>query len=286
MHRAHRLRRGSSLVVAIVVAVTAATSLTACEPAADTYVAMGDSFVSGPLIPSQSGGGCMRSSRNYPNVARTKIKATKFTDISCSGAKVDDFFNANGNNPPQLSALNNDTKIVTVGISGNDIGFTEIIKTCALQEPWGSGCKGDYVKNGRDELSERITVTGPRLAVALAYVKQKAPRAKIFVTGYPTVLPATGSGCYPAVPILPVDVKYLRSKFLELNSMIKSRTQAAGGTYIDLATPSVGHDFCALDKWVEGIVPLAVAAPVHPNQKGMAAFGNVVATEINKVVTK
>ena len=61
----------------------------------------------------------------------------------------------------------------------------------------------------------------------LREIKRRAPRAKVFVVGYPTVLPATGTGCYPRVPVLPADVPYLRSKVQELNGMLKARATAS-----------------------------------------------------------
>jgi lysophospholipase L1-like esterase len=288
------LRRTRQLVAASVALVVAASfGLTACEPPPDTYVALGDSYVAGPVIPLQgtTTPGCLRSDHNYPALVRSKIKVTKFKDVSCSGAKTDDFFAPQDVQPgpanaPQLDALDRQTKVVTIGIGGNDIGFTSIVENCGTSLPTDPGCKADYVHDGRDELSERIAATAPKVDRVLAEAKRRAPRAKVFVVGYPTVLPATGTGCYPRVPVLPADVPYLRAKVQELNAMLKTRAAKAGATYIDIATVSVGHDFCqVVGRWVEGLVPLAPAAPVHPNADGMAGWAPTVAAGINKIVT-
>ena len=274
------------------IAVVAAAGLTACEPVVpDTYVALGDSYTAGPLILDQSTDplGCLRSTKNYPQVARTKIKATKFKDVSCSGATTSDFATAQGVTPgpnqPQFNALDANTKIVTIGIGGNDIGFSSIVKNCATLDPFSKGCKPDYVVNGRDLLAEKITATGPKIDSVLVETKKRAPSAKVFVVGYPTIIPETGSGCWPTVPIVGSDITYLRSVAKNLNAMLKARAQANGATYIDTATSSIGHDMCSSSKWVEAIVPSTDAAPVHPNAKGMANTGNVVAGVINTVVT-
>ncbi|MCU1368994.1 MAG: hypothetical protein JWO77_188 [Ilumatobacteraceae bacterium] len=286
-------RTYQAIAATLVGAIAAMAGLTACEPAPDTYVALGDSYVSGPLIPVQGSnpGGCLRSSRNYPSLIRSQIKATKFTDVSCSGATTADLFapqdvQPGPANPPQLDALNRQTKVVTIGIGGNDIGFTDIVVNCGTSLPGDPGCKGDYVHDGRDELSEAIARTAPKVDRSLSEIKRRAPRAKVFVVGYPTVLPATGTGCYPRVPILPTDVPYLRSKVQELNAMLKARATAAGATYVDITAVSVGHDFCqVLGKWVESLVPTTAAAPVHPNAAGMAGWAPTVAARINQVVT-
>ncbi|MGN6695515.1 MAG: SGNH/GDSL hydrolase family protein, partial [Aquihabitans sp.] len=226
---------------------------------------------------------------NYPRIAKAKIKAAKFVDVSCSGATTTDFANQQGvtpgPNPPQFNALNANTKIVTIGIGGNDIGFSSIVKNCATLDPFSKGCKGDYVTGGRDLLADKIAATAPKIDQVLAEAKKRAPSAKIFVVGYPTILPETGNGCWPTVPIVGSDVVYLRGVAKNLNAMLKARAQANGVYYVDTATSSIGHDMCSSSKWVEAIVPTTDAAPVHPNAKGMANTGNVVAAAINAVVT-
>ncbi len=291
----HTIRRPKRLTAAAAVAVALVlTALAGCPPAPDTYVALGDSYVAGPLIPNQSLSplGCLRSDKNYPSLTRSGINVSRFKDVSCSGAQTEDFYQAQDVTPgpanaPQLDALDGRTKVVTVGIGGNDIGFSDIVKTCALQNPFGSGCKADYVHDGRDELRERIAVTAPDVRQAFADIKARATKAEIFVVGYPTVVPASGNGCYPRVPLLPQDVPYLRDIANALNTMIAQQAAAEGVRYVDVATPSIGHDVCASSsqRWVEGIIPTAPAAPVHPNAKGMAATASVVTAAINQVVT-
>ncbi|CAN5653403.1 SGNH/GDSL hydrolase family protein [soil metagenome] len=291
----HHLRTARLALAALAAAGAATLGLSACQPATpDTYVALGDSYAAGPLIPNQSTDplGCLRSDKNYASLIKGSIKATKFRDVSCSGATTADMFAAQDvspgpANPPQLDAVDASTKIVTLGIGGNDIGFTDLVINCSTSLPGSGGCKPDYVHDGRDELSEAIAATAPKVDEVLKAIDRRAPEAEVFVVGYPTVLPDTGTGCYPLVPVLPTDVPYLRSKVRELNSMLSARAAKAGATYVDLAKPSIGHDFCQglAAKWVEGIVPTAPAAPVHPNAKGMAGAATTVRKKVNSVVT-
>ena len=292
MHRrAHTRLFGLGTLLAAVLVVA---SLNACDLTPDTYVSLGDSYTAGPLIPDQSTDplGCLRSTNNWPSKVAPTIKAGKFKDVSCSGAQTGDMFSPQDvtpgpANPAQTSVIDGFTKIVTLQIGGNDIGFTDIVKTCATQNPFGDGCTATYVHDGRDELSEKINAAAPKVGNVLAEIKRRAPNAKVFVVGYPSVIPNTGNGCYPLVPVLGKDIPYLRSKVKELNRMLQYRAVAAGATYIDIYTPSIGHDFCqgTSAKWVEGIVPTDVAAPVHPNAKGMAAFATTISAAINAKVT-
>ena len=75
---------------------------------------------------------------------------------------------------------------------------------------------------------------------------------------------------------------YLRDKEKELNAMLATQAAAAGATYVDVYTPSIGHDACQLPgvRWVEPMVPLSPAAPVHPNALGMQGMAAVLAGAI------
>ncbi len=111
------------------------------------YVALGDSYAAGPLIPLQTGqpAGCLRSNQNYPSVLATSA-GTDVVDVSCSGAKTDDFSAPQpvqpGPNAPQFDALDGSEDLVTLTIGGNDIGFADIIQKCAnglVDEPGWRG---------------------------------------------------------------------------------------------------------------------------------------------------
>ena len=286
------LPRSSRFAVGIAVAALATAGLTSCQQAPDTYVALGDSYTAGPLIPLQSLQplGCLRSDHNYPSLTAPHIGVPKARDVSCSGATTGDMFAPQGvtpgPNPPQLNALDAGTRVVTLGIGGNDIGFSSIIQGCATQNPFGHGCAAGYTAGGHDQIADRINATAPKVDSVLAAIRARAPQAKVLVVGYPTILPDSGSGCYPLVPILGKDVPYLRSKEKQLNAMLAARASAAGDTFVDTYTSSIGHDVCKLPgtKWVEGLVPTSPAAPVHPNADGMRHTAGLVTAAILAVI--
>ena len=116
-------------------------------------------------------------------------------------------------------------------------------------------------------------MTAPNVGAVLAEIRRRSPNARVFVVGYPQVLPDRGLGCWPSLPIAPGDVGYLRTKAKELNQMLRTQATAAGVTYIDTYGPSEGRSSCAspTTRWVEPLVPANLAAPVHPNGRGMAA---------------
>jgi len=282
--RSRAAAAGAFALVALALFVGAATAATG------RYVALGDSYTAGPLIPNQSLSplGCLRSDHNYPHLVQPGLTTATFTDISCSGATTDDMFAAQsteiGTNPPQLDALTADTRVVTLGIGGNDIGFSDIVLNCARLNPFDP-CKDDYVHGSTDDISNRIAATAPRVDAVIAAIHTRSPGARVHVVGYPVILPASGFGCWPSVPILPTDVSYLRAKEIELNGMLAARAAADGAFYVDTYTSSVGHDVCrgTGTRWVEGLIPTSPAAPVHPNALGMQNTASVTLGRINTV---
>ncbi len=200
-----RLRRRPTAAVRLISVVLAALTIagvvapSAGAVASETYVALGDSYTAGPFLPLQLDHppGCWRSDQNYPHlVARARRSALR--DVSCSGAETVDLSAPQpvfgGTNPPQLDALDAGVDTVTVQIGGNDIGFSEILQRCTFGWPLGTPCRDSYTRGGVDEISRRIALTGPKVATALAEVRRRSPDARLFVVGYPAILPESHLG--------------------------------------------------------------------------------------------
>ncbi len=284
MGRFAPLRLGSVAMVAAAALAAAAFSPASAQAAGLTtnrYVALGDSYTSAPFTGTPAGTplGCLRSDNNYPHVAAASINPGSFADVSCGGATTDDMFNTQstdaGDNPPQLDAVTAGTDLVTLGIGGNDIGFSDIVKSCLTYNPFATPCKDKYVVNGVDELAQRIANTAPKIDSVLQGIQSRSPGARILVVGYPTILPASGGGCWPTVPYSDGDVAYLRQTTVGLNSMLAARAAANGATFVDTYSSSVGHDVCQSSgvRWVEGLIPGNYAAPMHPNANGEHNMG-------------
>jgi lysophospholipase L1-like esterase len=174
-----------------------------------------------------------------------------------------------GPNPPQFDSLDGDTSVVTLQIGGNDIGFTEIVENCSSASPYGHPCQDRYVVNGRDEISERIAATAPKVAAVLQGIHSRSPGARVNVVNYLPILPETGRGCWPQMPVAYEDVPYLRGKVKELNAMLADQAAANGATLVDAYSAGIGHDACKLPllRYVEPLVPVNAAAPI-PTSRG------------------
>jgi GDSL-like Lipase/Acylhydrolase family len=249
---------------------------------AANYVALGDSYAAGPLIPNQILPlGCLKSDHNYAHLAAPTI-GLSLKDATCSGATTEDMTESQstslGSVPPQFDSLGGETTRVSLTIGGNDIGFTEIIENCVTLNPFSTPCKNKYNSGGKDQIAERIAATAPKVAAVLQGIHSHSPSAKVFVLNYAAILPETGYGCWPQMPLGWGDVPYLRSKEKELNAMLATQAAGNGATLVNWYNASIGHDACkgSSTRWVEPLIPTNPAAPVHPNLAGMTGAAAVL----------
>jgi lysophospholipase L1-like esterase len=277
------IKRGRALL-----AVLIATLGLAAPAGAQEYVALGDSFTAGPLIPLQiQPFGCLKSNNNFAHLTAREL-GLPLKDPSCSGAETEDMTNPQGvspgPNPPQFDSLSAATETVTLQIGGNDIGFSSIAEDCMSSSPEGTPCQDTYVVNGRDEISERIQATAPLVAQVIQGIHTRAPNARVLVVNYAAILPHTGDGCWPQMPITRQDVPYVRAKQEELNAMLATQAAANGAELIDWYGASVGHDACQppVIRWVEPVVPVNAAAPIHPNLLGMLGASELVVAALSR----
>jgi GDSL-like Lipase/Acylhydrolase family len=273
------LRRTAALALAALVVLAAFAG----AARAANYVALGDSYAAGPVIPNQIAPlGCLKSDHNYAHLAAPSIGLT-LRDPSCSGATTEDMTNPQetelGTNPPQFNSLDAETTRVSLTIGGNDIGFSEIALSCVTINPFSTPCKDKYDSGGKDQIAERIAATAPKVAAVLQGIHSRSPAAKVFVVNYAAIFPETGFGCWPQMPIGFGDVPYLRSKEKELNAMLATQAAANGATLVNWYNASIGHDACkgSSTRWVEPVVPTNPAAPIHPNLAGMTGAAGILA---------
>jgi len=266
-----RLRRFAVLIAAMLVSLAAFAG----AARAANYVALGDSYAAGPIIPNQIAPlGCLKSDHNYAHLAAPTI-GLPLKDATCSGATTNDMTESQstelGSVPPQFDSLSAETTRVSLTIGGNDIGFSEIALSCVTINPFSTPCKDKYDSGGKDQVAERIAATAPKVAAVLQGIHSRSPSAKVFVVNYAAIFPETGFGCWPQMPIGFGDVPYLRAKEKELNAMLAAQAAANGATLVNWYNASIGHDACkgSSTRWVEPIVPTNPAAPIHPNERGM-----------------
>jgi hypothetical protein len=273
--------------VTLLVVLVAGQGLVGPAPVAHTpaprvdYVALGDSFSAGPFVPAQelAAGLCLRSTHNYPSLLAQALRVDTFVDVTCSGADADDLSRSVPNHlpgpppPPQLAALGRGTDLVTVGVGGNDFGlFSGMLRRCvvlAQSDPAGAPCRRAFTVDGVDTMRADARRVRPDVAWVVGEVRRRAPRAEVWLVGYPRLLPPRGT-C-PAIPFARGDYRWADGVERRLNSSLRAAAASLDVHFVDLYAASRGHDACAgRDAWVNGSVErIRRAAAYHPVRAGM-----------------
>jgi len=279
----------------VVAAIQSRTPAPTSAPPPVDYVALGDSFSAGPLVPDARSDppGCFRSTNNYPAYLAGFLGVRSYRDVTCSGAQTRDLPRpqqlAFGQTvPAQLDTLSAGTDLVTVGIGGNDFGlFGSIVGTCGAlrdRDPRGAPCRRSFTRriDGRpvDTKARDARRVEDRVARMLLAVVRRAPEADVYVVGYPRLLPERGRCA--AVPFAAGDYPWGRRVEGLLNDALRAAAERAGATFVDLYPASRGHDACAGSRaWVNGSQTLfGLAAGFHPFQEGMRGMAGAVHTAI------
>ncbi|MFI6928485.1 SGNH/GDSL hydrolase family protein [Nonomuraea spiralis] len=277
------------------------------------WTALGDSYSANALVPRwDPTDGCARSNHNWESQLAQRLNdetssSVRLTDVTCGAAEIDKGvlspqtcdlllgppFNhgtcAWPARPAQIDALNGDEDIVTVGIGGNTLGFAAILAKCVemgvkLGDPptLGPGCSGYYENGeGRQWLADKFATLTREYTLAMRQIRERAPHAKVFLLGYPTVLskPFNHTTCYwgnfkrLGTIRLGVDGDFLIGVEQRLNDVI--RQQAADNsqwaTYVDTYESSQGKGVCAAgtSQWMYGlfddlVIPQGETKPADP----------------------
>jgi hypothetical protein len=118
-------------------------------------------------------------------------------------------------------------------------------------------------------------VSGPRSPTKSPCRHGNLPRARSGV--YPDILPVSGNGCWPWVPIAR-RCPYLRDAEIWLNAMLAAAAARADAEYVDIYDSTIGHDVCQPSgvNWVEELILTSLAVPMHPNAAGEQAMAMLI----------
>lgn len=310
LHRTTRLLPGLAALVALALAVLPSAEAAApadghaglsrhhAKPARTIdYVAMGDSYSAGPLVPPPPGKdgmhsdpfACARSWNNYPAFVAGYLRVRTFTDVTCSGAQTGDFAHPQELSfwgqttyaAPQLDALSRGTDLVTIGIGGNDYGlFGSMVDNCgrlAAEHPESeTPCQDFFTVDGVDSRASYAKAIRERISAAVREVQERAPRAEVYVVAYPRLLP--DSGTCDAIGFAAGDVPWGNRIEHLLNESLRKGARSHGAHFVSMEEASAGHDACAgEDAWINGRTTVmtgpTAAASFHPflvGERGVA----------------
>ncbi|MCA1781306.1 MAG: SGNH/GDSL hydrolase family protein [Intrasporangiaceae bacterium] len=233
------------------------------EPAG-TLVALGDSFSAGTGTFDRDDTECYRSrDYAYPVLLAERLGAN-LDFRACEGATTGDVA-AN-----QLATMPANTTLVTMTVGGNDVGFADVLTTCAL--PWNTSSCISAINGGKAMLSGAL---GTSLTTLYGSIKSKAPNASVTVGGYPHLFNGVND-CSWITSFDTREMAELNKATDELDAFIAARVaEVAGVSYVDPRTIFDNHAVCDSSPYINGYISTNVGESYHPNRAGNVAYADV-----------
>lgn len=289
-------------------------SLTPYEQAVSgRYVALGDSYSSGEgawdyeegtdfddrndLWPfnnhEEAHNRCHRSSNAYSQILdRDNDFSRGTTFVACSGAVTGDLENANASNTdedPQLDSLDDDVSLVTMSMSGNDLGFGDVVKDCIINGERGVGFIDTCQAKHQERIDDLLPVLQEQLVAHYERIQEEAPNARVVIVGYPQLFVDDPTDNYGNL-LFAEDQVWMNEKAADLNAMLRRAAAEAGVEFVDPTEAFRNHGIGSDDPWVNdldlGGPGLMVADPssFHPNAAGQAAIALLVQEQLEDPV--
>jgi lysophospholipase L1-like esterase len=302
MHTA-RPHGGEKRIVELVVVVCALTvvgvqATEATQPPRHTLFALGDSYSSGEgakkfLAGTNTIGSneCRRADSAYPALV-AKRADLKLSFAACSGATTREVLavGQHRDSPsgifggePQISTIVGATKddVITIGIGGNDAGFSKIVQTCL---------QSDCTEKEAKWLSYLSTVQ-TKLTETYRTIRSKTP-ATVFAITYPN--PLGRKNC--VLGFSRAEWDFLRVQFIpSLNAAVRAAARDAGVNLIDLEDSYDGFRVCEVKASAAAlnIISISLTSTVtkpndllhnsfHPNARGHQLASRVVFEAITR----
>lgn len=251
-------------------------------------MALGDSNTSGAGLPTPMTGAlenCFRTESGYPSFAAEGLGQEEFESVACSGAGMYAFgaemrLYPDGEAPPQFDALKGNETIVSLTIGDNDAGFGEVTKSCLnAKSPSSTPCRDKYVTADENKLTEAAEALAKPLGQQLDGIRERSPKAKIFVVGYGPIIPKDGAGCWGKVNVSPIDAPLFYGWQNAITETEKATAKVHGAIYLDFFHAGVGHDACqsASKRWTNPVNGVGSAGwPLHPTLAGARAAADML----------
>jgi lysophospholipase L1-like esterase len=255
------VRRSRAVTLIVGLAAAALAVLVTAEPAqaaaSDHYVALGDSYASGLGSDSyiSSSGSCYRSTAAYSALYATHFALTNYTSAACSGATTTSVISS------QVAALSSSTTLVSITVGGNDVGFSSIMETCALD-----GTSDCVAAVAAAETAAQNTLPGLLDNVYNA-IRAKAPNARVVVMDYP-VFYQLGTVC---IGLSSTSHAKLDEGVNVLDGVLQTAAARHGFLFGDVRSIWSGHQLCGYGtKWLHALNFLDLNESYHPTAAGQS----------------
>lgn len=249
-------------------------------PAGVRYVALGSSFASGPLLGPPKPGSparCARTAPNYPTLLAERL-LLRLVDVSCGGATTLHVLGPWNELPAQIESVTADTRLVTLSIGGNDLGYVAglIAASCRAGAPYRPGpCAPKTAPTEQD-----FAKLESNMREIVRQVATRAPDARLVLVQ--NVMLVAPTPC-AAVTIDPADAAASRAIGLRMAAITAKVARETGTMLLPSDVTSRQHTACSTEPWSNGMSPGydgSKGAPWHPTAAGMKAVADALAAEL------
>ena len=236
------------------------------------YVNMGSSFAAGVGIRpvrSQAAERCGQSEANYASLV-ANILHLSLEDRSCSGATSSHLLKPWNELPPQIEAVNSKTRLVTITVGGNDLGYVRNLFAASCDEDNGFNIQGRKIPCFKERLpseADYLNLENNMNEIA-RQIATRAPQATTIFVQYVTLIPKVQCA---ATGLTEDEAARLSLIAKRLSEITTAAAEKNGAKVLRIDTLSKDHTACDNEPWSTGIFqqndnPQEV--PWHPNRRG------------------
>lgn len=215
------------------------------------------------------------------------------TFASCSGSRTSEYWGETQGNDeqPQRDSLDADTSLVVVSLGGNDMGFADVLMSCA---PVGGASVDDCIGHWSDpqdpddpdssRWNQNLIALfgsepgGGSLGEVYADIRTRtADSAHVVVVGYPLIFDPD----YDGLVFDNEQSTWMNERGVEMNTRLRELAEHYGFTFIDPSEAFAGHGVGSDDPWILtfGFWGDHRAQPpeaYHPTARGQQAIAELI----------
>jgi lysophospholipase L1-like esterase len=262
------LRRRAARFTGVLAALALTAGFAAAPATADPqpiYIGLGDSYAAGT-----GGGAYLPNSFPAPTDCRqtasaysTQLHGFNWGCFGYTTEGVSAVVNGASLDPATAPYLAN-ASVITVTVGGNDIDTGAVAANC-VPSTATAGCRAALFNS----LAVKLPKLPAKIKAMVALIKQKAPRAKVVLTGYPRLF--TVSDLMPAEQ--KAAAKTMNSAADLLNATIALSALATRTKYVSVTNQFVNHGVGSASPWIVGLQPLCqLSATCPPGEQPLDTF--------------
>jgi lysophospholipase L1-like esterase len=276
-----------TMVIALAGFVTAGALPAAATPGPVQYVALGDSYAAGTAL--RDGTTCLQSDIGYPTVLNDesiRIVLQDQDNVACSGATTKGV-------RAQLPALETDPQLVTLTVGATNLRLSAVLAACL---PGPSQQCDLAISNAEAMLGDcpgGVSPLGADLIKLYGEVADKAPGARIVVTGYPLLFEPSADDDPDRVAKTAIN-----KATTDLNCVIERAVATANAAdvnihYVDVTEEFAGHGIIdprsctGSSAFIHSLLMCDPPPPpredleaFHPTAAGYSAYADAIKTKL------